>query len=571
MKKNTSVQVVQRFFTLLNLDRKEVQKLYFYAVFYGLLTLILPIGVQSVIQLIQSGRPSTSYYLVVVLVLVSIIVAGYIQLLQLRLVENLQRKIFVRYAFEFSYRLNNVDFSKYKNENPTELANRFFETLSLQKGLPKILIDVVGALLQITFGLILLSLYHPVFIAFSLILVVLLILSFQYSGQKGIVYGLKESKYKYKTVFWIQELVRTNKVNRHADPFLNIQQTDENLNQYLAQRENKFQVIWKQFIQLIGFKVFFIFTFFIIGGYLVFQSKMNLGQFIASEIIIVLLISSIEKIVQSLETIYELFASIEKIEQVIDFPLENGRVLTSPVLNDHENRWYFNQVEGELSHIGKISNLKLEGEFVLDRHVLITAQDSIKTNTFLQLILKSSCPKTGHIHINNHPVNSISNESYLEGMFYLDAKRVLFDGDIWTNLTLGRKQLTEKQVIDVLKKVELEAFINGLPEGMNTLTGDSFLFIPNEIIQKIMVARVLLHQPKILISDGFLDQLQGAGNQLLLDLLFQEGSAWHIISISRNKALWPRFKYLLWLPNKHDENIAVLEIASNENKLLKGF
>ena len=129
--------------------------------------------------------------------------------MQMTVSETLQRRIFTRVSFDFAERIPNLHTETVRNEYVPELVNRFFDTLTLQKGLPKILIDLSTAIMQILFGLLLLSFYHPLFIFFGFVLVLLLILIFRFTGPAGLKTSIKESKYKYQVAYWLQELGRT--------------------------------------------------------------------------------------------------------------------------------------------------------------------------------------------------------------------------------------------------------------------------------------------------------------------------------------------------------------------------
>ena len=170
-----------RFINLLKLDRKDIVQLFFYAIFAGLVSLSLPLGIQAIINLIQAGQDSVSWIVLVIIVVIGVALVGILSLMQLRITENLQQKIFVRSSFEFAYRLPKIKLEMLYNQYPPELANRFFDTMSIQKGTSKLLIDFSSALLQIIFGIILLSLYHPFFIIFGLLLVILLYSIFKFS------------------------------------------------------------------------------------------------------------------------------------------------------------------------------------------------------------------------------------------------------------------------------------------------------------------------------------------------------------------------------------------------------
>ncbi len=314
---------LKRFFNLISLDKKDISQIFFYAIFAGLISLSLPLGIQAIINFIQSGRISASWIVLVVLVVIGVVFVGILSLMQLRITENLQQKIFVRSSFEFAYRLPKIKFEEIYNMYPPELANRFFDTISIQKGTSKLLIDFSAALLQIVFGILLLSLYHPFFIVFGLFLIVLLYVIFRYSYRPGLDTSLKESKYKYKVAGWLQEIARNNFSCRKPQNFdYALNKNNALLVDYLVYREKHFAVIKKQFTQLVIFKIIITASLLLIGGFLVINQQMNIGQFVASEIIILLVINSVEKIILGLETFYDVLTSIEKIGQVTDMNSE---------------------------------------------------------------------------------------------------------------------------------------------------------------------------------------------------------------------------------------------------------
>jgi ABC-type bacteriocin/lantibiotic exporter with double-glycine peptidase domain len=245
--------------------------------------------------------------------------------MQLRISENLQQKIFIRSAFEFAYRIPKLKFNEIHNSQTSELANRFFDTISIQKGTSKLLIDFSSAFLQIFFGIILLSLYHSFFILFGIFLAILLYLIFKFSYQSGLDTSLKESKSKYKVANWLLELAKNNfsfKNPNHLE--FALEKNNTLVNNYLGYREKHFSIIKRQFSQLLVFKALITSSLLLIGGFLVINQQMNIGQFVAAEIIILLVINSVEKIILGLETFYDVLTSVEKIGQITDLELENN-------------------------------------------------------------------------------------------------------------------------------------------------------------------------------------------------------------------------------------------------------
>ena len=176
---------INRFFKLLNLDRQTVVNIYIYAVFNGLITLSLPLGIQAIINFITGGQFTTSWFVLVFIIILGIIVSGVMQIKQLSLAEDLQQKIFAHSAFEFTYRIPRLKRDDIEKHHLPELVNRFFDTLTLQKGISKILLDFSRSFLQVFFGIILLSLYHPFFILYGLVLLILLVVIFRYTAPLG--------------------------------------------------------------------------------------------------------------------------------------------------------------------------------------------------------------------------------------------------------------------------------------------------------------------------------------------------------------------------------------------------
>ncbi|MBT8310382.1 MAG: ABC transporter ATP-binding protein, partial [Flavobacteriaceae bacterium] len=196
--KNNILTPWQRLVGLLQLEKRDVLQVFYYAIFSGLVSLSLPLGIQAIINLIQGAQISTSWIVLVVLVTIGVAFTGILQLMQIRIIENIQQRIFTRASFEFTFRFPKIRMNELRNYYPPELANRFFDTLSVQKGLAKILVDVPTAMLQILFALILLSFYHPVFIIFGVFLLLLIYVVFRFTAQRGMTTSLDESKNKYK-------------------------------------------------------------------------------------------------------------------------------------------------------------------------------------------------------------------------------------------------------------------------------------------------------------------------------------------------------------------------------------
>ena len=525
---------LNRLTNLLKLDRKDISQVFFYAIFAGLVSLSLPLGIQAIINLIQSGRVSVSWIVLVVIVIIGVALVGILSIMQLRITENLQQKIFVRSSFEFSYRLPKIKFEEYYNQYPPELANRFFDTITIQKGASKLLIDFSTALLQIIFGIILLSLYHPVFIFFGLVLISLLYIIFKFSFTSGLDTSMKESKYKYKVVGWLQEIARNNFSFRKKNNYeFALKKNDKLVSEYLKYRERHFSIIKRQYTQLIVFKVIITAGLLLIGGFLVLNQQMNIGQFVAAEIIILLVINSVEKIVVGLETFYDVLTAVEKIGQITDLQIE--------VSQDTTNEICYNNITLEAENIKfKFTdspdyilndiNLKIQNE----EKILLDGNNGSGKTTLIRILCGLLDPVSGSLFINDDTYRKIDLEQYRSQIGTILTGETPFEGTILENITFKNPSITQDQIKWAIDSVKLGSFIKSLPNGLDTKILPEGKQLSSSNAQKILLARSIINNPKILFFEEALDKMDTEIAKEVIDFLTAKENKWTLIVSSKN-------------------------------------
>jgi ABC-type bacteriocin/lantibiotic exporter with double-glycine peptidase domain len=525
---------LKRFYNLLLLDKKDVYQIFFYSVFAGLVSLSLPLGIQAIINFIQSGRVSVSWIVLVVLVVIGVALVGILSLMQLRITENLQQKIFVRSSFEFAGRIPRIKFEELYGYYPPELANRFFDTMSIQKGTSKLLIDFSAALLQIIFGVILLSLYHPYFIVFGLMLLVLLYYIFKLSYTPGLETSLMESKYKYKVAGWLQEMARNNFSFRNELNYdYALQKNDSLVTEYLSYREKHFGVVKRQFSQLIIFKTLITASLLSIGGYLVLSQEMNIGQFVAAEIIILLVIGSVEKIILGLETVYDVLTSVEKIGLVTDMKLEEES-------NEGPNNCYtaialevdnlsFKFPDSNNNILEKIT-LKIDQS---EKIVIDGVNDSGKT-TLIRLLSGLLHPTSGYFSINDDTFRKIDLRQYRSQIGSIIYGETPFEGSIIDNITFKDSIINQENLKWALDGVQLTSYIRTLPMGIETIIFPEGRKISSSNAQKILLARSIIHKPKVLFYEDPTDTMDEKVANEIIDFITAKENKWTIVVSSKN-------------------------------------
>ena len=525
---------LQRLINLLKLDRRDISQVFFYAIFAGLVSLSLPLGIQAIINLIQSGRVSVSWIVLVIIVIIGVALVGILSLMQLRITENLQQKIFVRSSFEFGYRLPKIKFEELYNQYPPELANRFFGTIIIQKGVSKLLIDFSTALLQITFGIILLSLYHPFFIIFGILLLVLLYIIFKFSYNSGLSTSLRESKYKYKVVSWLQEMGRNNFSFRKKSNFeYALTKNDKLVGEYLNHREKHFGIIKRQFIQLIAFKIIITAGLLFIGGYLVLNQKMNIGQFVAAEIIILLVINSVEKIIVGLETLYDVLTAIEKIGQITDLQMEESTTLNNDIcytnMTLESENIQFKFPDNSEYVLDKI-NLKIEQS----EKIYLEGDNGSGKTTLIRILSGLLHPTSGSFFINDDTYRKIDLDQYRSQIATIINGETPFEGTILENITFNNPSISQDDLKWAIESVQLGAFIKSLPKGLDTKIFPEGRQLSSSNAQKILLARSIINKPKILFLEDAFDKMDAKVTQEVIDFITSSENKWTLIVSSKN-------------------------------------
>ena len=544
--KNKQLTPWKRLVGLLSLEKKDIFQIFYYAIFGGFVSLSLPLGIQAIINLIQGAQISTSWIVLVILVTIGVIFSGALQLMQLRIIETIQQRIFTRASFELSYRFPKIKMKELRNYYPPELANRFFDTLTIQKGLSKILIDVPTALLQITFALILLSFYHPFFIIFGILLLLLIYLVFKFTVDRGLETSLLESKMKYKVAHWIQEIARTVvSFKLSGNTNLAMQKNDALVNKYLEARDKHFMVLKLQFIQMIGFKVVVTASLLLIGGALVLNQEMNIGQFVAAEIIILLVIASVEKLITGLESFYDVLTSIEKIGQVVDKELEsqNGE---SPIFKDGifiELDEVSYSVANRQKAIIKNVALKLSS----NSRLLILGESGSGKSSLLRLISGLIQPSIGNIYINNLSLNSLHLNHYRSQLGLSLSEETPFEGSIRSNLVFNNKNINDNIIYTALDIVGLTQFLKEQPKGLDTILYPEGKQMSYTIAKKIILARAIIKQPKVMILEDPLDQFNLEETTKIINYLTDVKRPWSLIVVSSKKSWRTRCNQIITL------------------------
>jgi ABC-type bacteriocin/lantibiotic exporter with double-glycine peptidase domain len=521
MEKINISRSLYKLFRLLRLDGKEITALYLLSILSGLIQLSLPLGIQAIINfaIVATGRKQlpASMWVLILLVVLGVLFTGMLKINQMKIVEKIQQKIFTRFSFEFSYRIPKLNVISIDQFHLPELVNRFFDIPTLQKSLAKLLLDIPTAVIQLCFGLILLAFYNSVFIVFGIILLVVLYLILYISSPKGFEASLEESNYKYDLGGWVQEIARGIKTFKFFNSFnLHLEKTNHLLEGYLHSRNRHFQILKLQYWSLVVFKILITASMLIVGGILLIRQEINIGQFIAAEIIILTIMNAVEKLIVSLETVYDLLTSVEKINKITEKPI------------DEEGSYEFIkkqgiQIEAKNLSFGfeKTSILKnISFNIQPGQKVAITGDGDSGKTVLLRMLTGVFQDFEGDLSFDQVPINNYNLNTLRNNIGIYMQKQDIFSASLWENITLGNKEVKEQDVLDTFKIVGLDNFYKSLSKGFDTHLEPTGKQLSSSSVQKLLIARSLLNQPALLLLDEPMKLIAADDKQYLKNYLF---------------------------------------------------
>lgn len=490
---------LNRIAQLVKLHKKEVVSIYLFSMLSGLIDLSLPLGVQTIIGLVMGATMVSSIYVLIFFVVLGVFLVGLLQLNQMKIIETIQQRVFTRYAYTFADTIPRMDLKKMDHYFIPEKVNRFFDTVNIQKGFAKLLLDIPIASVQIVFGILLLALYHPLFIILGIFLIILLVLIFNLTSKRGIATSIQESNYKYEVVGFFNEIGRTLKSFKFSQGSdLNLEKTNAHTRGYLEARTQHFHVLLFQFKTLIFFKVSLTVLTLTLGTYLLIQQQLNIGEFIAAEIVILMVIGAVEKLITSLDSAYDVITGLEKIASVTESPLEHSGSMDLKTDKGLEIQladfsFSFDEDKKVLDSI----NLQL----LPGQKVSITGPEGSGKSMLLRILTGNYQDFQGSFQINHFPIHNYSLKSLRKLTGILLHGQEIFGGSLWENISLGQKEITSEVILQKANELGFDDLLNHFSSGFETIIEPIGKKTPQTIVRKILLLRALCGNKKLLLLE----------------------------------------------------------------------
>ncbi|MCH9699349.1 MAG: ATP-binding cassette domain-containing protein [Gammaproteobacteria bacterium] len=536
---------LKRLYSIMKLEKQDLWRVLLLALASGLLSLATPAAVQSLVNTVALGGLLQPLLILSFMLFVFLIFFGMVTILQSYLMELIQRRLFLRMTADIANRLPRVTWRVANSSNGVERINRFFDVLTLQKSGAFLLLEGLAIVLQAAIGLLVLAAYHPYLMLFDLLIIIWLSVVIFFFGRHGVETAIKESYAKYAVVEWLETLAANNLMVRFAGGTdLARERANKLAFDYLGTRSRHYRILLRQHIGLNLLYAVASTVLLSIGGYLVMEGQLSLGQLVAAEIIVSGVLFSFSKFKKQLENYYDLLAGVDKLGHLLDLPMETrvGDVvdLSNPVSVSVKD------VNFAITRDAPVFE-GLSFEIAPAEKVAVLSPLGGGKTSLVQLLCALHQPHSGRIEINGASLVELE-PAMLRSQIGLAEHIELLNDTIIKNVNLGRPDISVTAIRDVLTAVNLMPAISKLDNGLNTVLSHDGIPLTTIQLEQLMLARATVARPGLLIVDGLLDHWPESITRPVLEYLLAEDAPWTLLLMTESLALAQRCQRQIQLP-----------------------
>jgi ABC-type bacteriocin/lantibiotic exporter with double-glycine peptidase domain len=515
----------------LSLERKALIAVVAYSAIIGSVSLALPLAVQSLVNSLAFGRVLQPLVVIAVALLFLLSLAAALRVLEVYIVELLQRRVFADVARDVARRLPAATPEAGGKWGLTERINRFFDVVGAQKSASFLLLNATEVVMSTAAGLLVLAFYHPYLLVFDLVLLTCLAIVIFRLGAGGIDTAVHESHAKYELAAWLESIARRQR--RFASPegaAWAVRQTERLVVDWLGERSRHFRIVLRQTIGFAALQALASAGLLGLGSFLVWKGQLSLGQLVASELIITAVLAQLARFGKHVESYYDLNASTEKLGMLLDLETEPA---SGELLEERSEGVDLKTRRVEL--LGRPCTLEARpGE-----RVVIQGMPHKARHTLSNWIYGMQMPERGNVLLDDVPVTSLAQRTRRHQIAIVSAGMPV-GATLEENLTSQDARASAGQLREVLHTVGLGPLLAELPEGLQTWIHPNGEPLTRGQLVALEVARAILRNPRLMFIDHALDHVEEPALPVLWDALNGPGATWTLVVASERSEVASR-------------------------------
>lgn len=493
-----------RLYRLLRPEASDIGIAVVFAFVVGLLGLATPVAVEALVNTVAFGRFLQPVIVLCVLLFGFLGFAAVLRLLQTFIAEVIQRRIFARVVADLAFRLPRVRTEALDGHHGPELLNRFFDVMTVQKSAALLVLDGIAIVIQSLIGMAVLAVYHPFLAGFDLFLLASLAFVVFVLGRGAVRTAIQESKAKYSVAACLEELAEFGVTAKaQGGPRRATELADRLTHAYLNARHSHFRIVLRQVAFSLGLQAVSGSILLGLGGWLVISGQLTLGQLVAAELIVAVIVGAFAKLGKQMESLYDLLAAVDKLGHLFDLPIERTRGERLPTKPEGAGL-VFRDVTFSFGEHPVLSGFEMHvkpGELVV-----LTGPAGTGKSLLLDLAYGLREPTSGCVTIDSVDLRGIEPESLREQVALVRSIET-FTGTLGENVHLNRDTVTQRGVREALATVGLLDEVQTLPNGLDAELQPGGGLLSDSQARRLMLARAIAGRPRLLLIDGVLDAL----------------------------------------------------------------
>ena len=558
---------LRRLVGLLRPERHDIGIVLVFAVGAGFLTLATPVAVQSLVNFVSFGGMAQPLVVLGLLLLACLSLAAALRAFKAYVVELLQRRLFVRVVTDLGYRLPRVRAETFDREHGPELVNRFFDVLTVQKVGATLLLDAVTVVLQATIGLLILAFYHPLLLAFDIGLLAAFAFVVFVLGRGAVRTAIEESKAKYAVAGSLEEIARNPMTFKQAGgPDLARARADALAVRYVEARRQHFRVVFRQVVASLALQALAATALLTIGGWLVIRGQLTLGQLVAAELIVAIVLASFAKLGRKLESFYDLLAAVDKLGHLIDLPLERSAGEDRAVPAGGGAAVALRNL-GYAYGPGRPALSNLDLALRPGERVCLVGGNGSGKSTLADLLCGARSPTEGAIELDGVDAREMSLDSLRRHVAVVTGIEII-EGTVEENVRMSRPDVTPDDVREVLHAIGMLDEVRRLPDGLHTRLSATGGPLSYGQARLVMLARAMAGRPRLLVLDDVLDDLDARGRARVSAALLSRRAGWTLVVLTHSDGVFDGADRIVRLPEPPDPYVPA---DSDEPELATGL